>query len=232
MNDNWTIPRAAVIPTNGRECVEQCLDAIMPQVDFAIVVETKKHHGIKYRPGAYKHWYDEGDINISAWWQAGLDEAQWRIEHGTGPLINLYLASERRKWDVAILNDDAIVPEGWFTAVASKMREMKAAAASSNAHITMPVLYTHPGPIDLFARMNGFAFIVRGELEMRPNKMLTWYFSDDHMDWQARELGGVVVIPGFPVNHLYPNGQVTPQIQEQIAQDAQEFVHIWGMRPW
>jgi len=226
---SWTIPRAAVIPTNGRECVEQCLDAILPQVDFAVVVETRKHYGVRVRPQVFRHWYDEGDINISSWWQAGLDEAQWRVEHD---MTSFYLASERRKWDVAILNDDAIVPEGWFDAVSSKMREMKAAAASSNQFVSMPVLYTQPGPVNLHERMNGFAFIVRGELEMKPNKLLTWYFSDDHMDWQARELGGVVVIPGFVVNHLYPNGQVDAQIQQQIAQDAQEFVNIWGMRPW
>ncbi len=224
---DWTIPRAAVIPTNGRECVERCLDAILPQVDFAVVVETDAH--VPARENVYKFWVPKDvGYNISAWWCYGLDEAQWIISRN----VYRYMPSERRKWDVAILNDDAIVPPGWFDAVSNKMREMKAAAASSNAHVAIPVLYTKPGPVDLFQRMNGFAFMVRGELDMRPNRKLTWYFSDDHMDWQARELGGVVVIPGFPVEHLYPNGQVNEQISVQIAQDAQEFVNIWGQRPW
>jgi hypothetical protein len=237
---DWTIPRAAVIPTNGRECVNQCLDAILPQVDFVVLVENGEP--VPARDRVYKFWVppDTG-INISAWWSYGLDEVRWRVnpvrmrsgpETGGESTLTRFLRVERRRWDVAVLNDDAIVPEGWFDAVAIKMREMKAAAASSCAHTAMPILYTKPGPVDLFRRMNGFAFILRGELDIRPEKRLTWYCSDDHMDWLARGLGGVVVVPGFPINHLYPNGQVTEQIQRQIAEDMQEFVNIWGQRPW
>jgi hypothetical protein len=223
---DWRIPRAAVIPTNGRECVNQCLDAILPQVDFAVVVETDPAVAVPARERVHKFW-DEGDVNISRWWGHGLDLVEWRMERETN-----YLPSDRRRWDVAILNDDAIVCPNWFDGVAGKMREMKAVAASNCDHTQMPILYTKPGPVDLFQRMQGFAFILCGEAGVEPNERYSWYCSDDHMDWTARELGGVVVLPGFPVQHLYPNGQVTAQIQEQIAKDMANFVDDWGQRPW
>lgn len=223
---NWPIPRAAVIPTNGRDCLEQCLDAILPQVDFAVIVETDKERLVPARNLVYKIWDYQG-VNISRWWREGLSEVRRKMEHLGG-----VLPSQRKYWDVAILNDDAIVPDNWFSAVAYKMREMRAAAASSSDHAQMPVLYTRPGPVNLFERMNGYAFIVRGELGLMPNEKFTWYCSDDHMDWMARENGGTVVIPGYPVKHLYPNAQVTPEIQEQIAEDMRLFVEHWGMRPW
>lgn len=45
-------------------------------------------------------------------------------------------------------------------------------------------------------------------------------------------MGGMVMIPGLHVNHLYPNQQVTPEMQGLIAQDMQLFVDKWGQRPW
>ncbi len=223
----WTIPRAAVIPTNGRPCVNECLDAILPQVDFAVVIETDRDVTVPARDRVQKFW-DYGDVNISRWWAHGLDLVEWRVERDQN-----YLPSQRRRWDVAIINDDAIVCPNWFDGVAGKMREMRAVAASNCDHTNMPILYTKPEPSqNLFARMQGFAFIICGEAGLEPDERFSWYCSDDHLDFQARELGGVVVVPGYPVKHLYPNGQVTPQIQEQIAKDMANFVEVWGMRPW
>lgn len=217
----WKIPRYAVIPTNGRDVIHECLEAILPQVDYAIVVETTTM-AIPAQAKVLPVWADKlGDINISKWWNQGRDLADWRARR-----------LDAKIWDIAYLNDDAIVPENWFSAVSTKMREMNCAAASSGGPFPMPALYTKPGPVDLFARMQGFAFIMKGELGIKADERFSWYCSDDHMDWKAREHGGVVVIPGVPVDHRFPNGQVTPQIQVQIAQDMANFVEVWGMRPW
>ena len=136
------------------------------------------------------------------------------------------------KYDVAIINDDVIVPEGWFDAVAGKMREFKAAAACSGGTTGMPVFHTHSGPVPLHTRMQGFAFILAGESGLRADEQFRWYCGDDDLGWRAAGVGGMVMIPGFPVNHLYPNQQVTPEIQVLIAEDMQRFVDKWGQRPW
>lgn len=218
-------PRYAVIPTNGRECVTDCIDAILPQVDHVIAVCTAP------RMRGMTSWYDkiykvynEGPLNISSWWNWGLDRV----------VISLNEDFEEKpaKWDVAILNDDVIVPEGWFDAVAGKMRDMRAVAACSGGTAGMPVFHTHSGPVSLDTRMQGFAFVLAGESGLRADEQFRWYCGDDDLGWRAAGQGGMVMVPGFHVNHLYPNQQVTPEMQVLIAEDMQRFVDKWGQRPW
>lgn len=209
----------AIIPTNGRDCFKQCLAAVEVQVDKVIVVEGGPN--VPNLDWATSHIIREPDLNISKWWNLGLSLVDSHVhESGT------------KKWNVVILNDDAIIPKGWVYAVSEKMREMKAAAACSGSPHQMPVFHTQPGPVDLRTRLQGFAFMLAGEKGVRANEQLRWYFSDDHVDWLSRQLGGMVTIPGFPVNHLYPNQQMTPEMHQMVAEDAAAFVAYWGARPW
>lgn len=217
-------PRYAVIPTNGRECLTDCVDAIIKQVDRVIYVCTARQARGK------NSWYDqviklndEGPLNISRWWNQGLEFVTPK-GHFTPDVPT--------KWDVAIINDDVIVPEGWFDAVAGKMRDMRAAAACSGGAGGMPVLHTHAGPVSLDTRMQGFAFVLAGESGLRADEQFRWYCGDDDLGWRAAAVGGMVMIPGFHVNHLYPNQQVTPEMQGLIAEDMQRFVDKWKTRPW
>lgn len=216
------VPRYAIIPSNGRECLDQCLAAIRPQVDMTLIVKTKKfiRYGYSLSPGLETISVLNPDINISRWWNFGLDYVD-EVSIPNGP-----------KYDVAILNDDVIVPEGWFDAVAGKMRDMRAVGASSGSPTGMPVLHSHSGQRDLATRLQGFAFIHAGETGVRADEQFRWYCGDDDLEWRLSALGGVVVIPSHPVQHLYPNGQVTPEMQVLIAEDMQRFVGKWGMRPW
>jgi GT2 family glycosyltransferase len=217
--------RYAIIPSNGRECLRQCVDAILPQVDHVTIVRTDRttlgwEQYITDKSGVLTVLPE--DINISRWWNGGLDflELKHTLDEDTGD-----------KYDVAILNDDTIVPEGWFDAVAGKMREMRAVAACSGGS-GMPVLHTHSGPVPLHTRMQGFAFVLAGEQGLRADEQFRWYCGDDDLGWRAAQAGGMVMIPGFHVQHLYPNAQVTPEIHELIAKDMQSFVDKWKTRPW
>jgi hypothetical protein len=209
----------ALIPTNGRPCFKECLAAVKDQVDHIVLVEggptaqmLTDHESVIREP----------EMNISKWWNMGLRliESQARAEGLT-------------QWDVVILNDDAIVPIGWVYAVASAMREVGAAAACSGGNgVPYQVLHTKPGPVGLMTRMKGFAFVLAGEKGIRADEKLRWYFSDDHVDWLARKLGGMLMIPGFNVTHLHPNMQMTAELQETVPEDAAHFYGFWGMRPW
>jgi len=108
----------AVIPTNGRACFKDCLLAIEPQVDEVIVVEGGPE-------AARVPWVEhpvirEPELNISKWWNLGLEMAQLLAKGAGAP-----------QWNVAILNDDTIVPTGWMSAVTAAMRQESAAAACS-----------------------------------------------------------------------------------------------------
>lgn len=214
------VMRYALIPTNGRPCLKECIAKIRGQVDEIVLVEGGPE-------AQMLNWADfpiirEPELNISKWWNLGLALIESRArEH------------EHPKWDVAILNDDALVPTGWMDAVADTMREVGAAAACSGGNaVPYQTMHTEPGPVGLMTRMKGFAFVVAGEKGIRADEKLAWYFSDDHVDWMARRLGGMLVVPGMGVEHLYPNSQMTAELQAQVAEDAAHFYAYWGMRPW
>ena len=198
--------------------------AIGTQVDYTIIVYTVPYKEGEFRPvaGQGAALRDLRSPNISRWWNQGFDLAK---------RVNDLSDGATKEYDVAVLNDDVIVPEGWFNAVAGKMREMRAAAACSGCPY-MPVFHTKPGPVGLDTRMQGFAFMVAGEKGIRANEDLRWYFSDDYMDWESRRNGGMVMIPGFNVNHLYPNQQMTAELHHFSAEDAAKFQALWGMMPW
>jgi hypothetical protein len=193
--------------------------AIQEQVDDILVVEGG--------PSAeLMNWTErsiirEPELNISKWWNLGLKLVEsWARGNGL------------KRWNVAIINDDVIVPRQWTFMVGHSMRQAQAAAACSGGYGPAPVIHREPGPVPLHARMQGFAFMLAGEKGVRANEQLKWYFSDDHVDWMARKAGGMVQIPQYHVRHLYPNGQMTPELHAQVAEDAAAFHAYWGMRPW
>jgi glycosyltransferase involved in cell wall biosynthesis len=215
-------PRYAIIPTRNRpNILEQCVRAIGPQVDLIYIINNGDDalSGVDVADwggvNAMVRDFEMQPPNLSLIWNLGLDHCAEDVRH--------------TEWDVAILNDDAIVPEGWFDAVSNGMRAVSGAAGCSGP---TGAVHTVPGPVPLHTRLVGYAFILAGELGLRANEDIHWFFSDDWMDWESRKMGGMVMVPGFQVNHLYPNGQVTPELQVQIAKDAQTFADIYGMRPW
>src|SRR5690349_13598614 len=163
-------PRFAVVPTNGRACLKDCLMAISPQVDSTILVYTVPWKDGEVRP--HPHFgvalRDVGSPNISRWWNEGLDICTQVMDMTEGDTPGRY--------DVAILNDDVIVPPGWFDAVSDGMRMYECAAACSGAPNSSPVLLQRPGPVPLHTRLQGFAFILAGEKGIRANEELRWYF--------------------------------------------------------
>lgn len=221
-----SVPRIAVIATRNRPNVLfQAYEAITGQVDQIVIINNGDFID-EYFVGSGDHvLIVDAEVmdppNLSMYWNMGIDLAK-----------KFALANKAAKWDVAVINDDAIVPEGWFDVVSGTMRSMQVAAACSGGRYPYPILHSKPGPVALDTRMQGFAFMLAGEKGATCNEQIYWYFTDDHLDWLSRQLGGMVMVPGYHVNHLHPNGQVTPEINEQIAKDAQTFFDYWKMRPW
>jgi hypothetical protein len=160
--------------------------------------------------------------NLSRLWNLGLDEtAKDATEAGLA------------EWDVAILNDDAVVPDGWYGACAAGMRQACAAAACSDPHgrLAAPLLKTKPDR-DVFTRMCGWAFVLRGELRFRFDERFRWWFGDSDADWWARAAGGMVVIPGYPVGNRWANSTTTGVLAEQAGRDRAAFAAKHGSVPW
>lgn len=160
--------------------------------------------------------------NLSRLWNLGLDEVEQQARH-----------RGLTEWDVAVVNDDAVLPDGWYDACSAGMRQYAAAAACSDPHgrLTGPLLKTAPDG-DTFTRMCGWAFLLRGEQGLRFDERLRWWFGETDADWRARATGGMLIIPGYPVGNTLANSTTVGVLAEQAGRDRDMFASIWGRAPW
>jgi len=189
----------AIILTHDRpQDFQDCYKAIEPQVDHVFVVAHQAPYAI-YHGTPIK--YDDWPPNISYAWNLGLKRAeQWA---GGDP------------YDVAVLNDDAIVPPGWFETITKAMQGTGAkagAAARGDDH-----------------RMAGFAFILDGTAGLYADEQFEWWYGDDDLERRASEAGGVIQVPGLYVEHRHPDSTTVGILAEKAAQDNIRYKAKWGL---
>lgn len=205
--------RFAVIPTYGRSCLYDCIEAIRPQVDRIFLI------GHNFKPDILPDdctliSYDVEVPNISTMWNLGINAAHE---------LNSCCPSL-----VAVLNDDAIVGPDWFFQVERGVLENRAViGCMSNVERTCLQSETS-GPLP---RLEGFAFIINTAFGIRLDEQFQWWWGDTDLDWQARRAGGTVIVPGA-IDHRYPNGTTTGILAEIAGHDRDRFVAKWGSAPW
>lgn len=219
--------RVAVVPTRDRhQLLSDCVDSIVDQVDTVVVIDNWSMPPIDVKRWCGKVIRRRSAMdppNISALWNMGLDLAE------TGSVLRAV-----EEWDVAVLNSDVIVPAGWIDALSTAMRSTAAVLAYPDHHGgQQQVLHTKAEPIDLRQRITGFAYMLRGEAGLRLDESMAWWYSDDDLDWTAREAGGALLVPGIPVRHLCPNESTDarPELQQQAGRDRETFIAKWGRAP-
>lgn len=160
--------------------------------------------------------------NLSRLWNVGLDHVA-KLATDTG----------LQQWDVAVLNDDAVIPAGWFDACTAALRSGSAMVACSAPHGTIhtPLLKTVPDQA-LMTRMCPHAFVTRGEAGMRSDESMRWWWFDSDWDFRARLSGGVQLIPGYPTVNACANSSTVGVLAEQAGRDRARFAEIWGHNPW
>ena len=123
------IPRVAVVATHNRPAeLARLIEAIAPQCDRMIIIDNASDPPVpRFEIGEWPAgrsgephscWIkvirdDEQPPNLSRLWNIGLDAARrcaWMD------------AVEPEAYDVAVLNDDAVPPPGWWDAVSGAMR--------------------------------------------------------------------------------------------------------------
>ena len=226
-------PRYAVITTHNRPAeLARCVIALAGQVDTVIVVDNASE------PPAVDAWlqgqqpmltceivftdHPDSPPNLSRMWNIGLDVAAGHAQmagHDT--------------WDVAVLNDDAVVPAGWYEACTAAMRDSPAVVGCSDPYgsISAPLLRTEPDN-HLMTRECPWAFVVRGESGLRSDETLRWWYFDTDLMWRARRAGGTVMIPGYLTQNTLANSTTVGELAEQAGRDRDRFAEIWGHVPW
>lgn len=228
-----TIPRYAVVPTHNRpDELRKLVTQLSRQCDGVVIVDNASTPQVNARA-----LYDASDWNLnitvirdaeqppnlSRLWNVGLNAVK----------ITMDLIGEDI-YDVAIFNDDAVLPDDWWNHVSRNMRFSSAAAACRpvNSHVLGgPVMKTEPDG-DIGRRLCGWAFMMRGELGLRVDERFRWWWGDTDLDWQARKAGGMLLVPGDPVGNTHENQSTVGALAEQAGQDRQTFIEKWGWAPW
>lgn len=224
--------RFAIILTHNRpQLLKECVAAVGPQCDVVIVIDNASQpavtvemvdagFGASYRTLLVT--IPDQPPNLAALWNRGFDLIAG-MDHDTDPY-----------W-IAVLCDDALVPDGWYTAVVDAMTATGAAAGCSNpfGHEHEPRLKTAPDS-DIMGRMPGWAFILDGTKQLRADETMRWWFLDTSIDFTARQAGGMVMVGGYPVPNRLPNDYTNskPELGEQAGRDGERFQEVWGFRPW
>lgn len=147
----------------------------------------------------------------------------------------LFDAAERgfESWDVAVFNDDAIVPPGWYDLVATKLRGGKAAVAHTGTFRLTESDLVESYPYNRSRRMCPWGFVVRGELGLRADESMRWFAFDDDFNRQAIDAGGVLAVPGPVVPNMEANKSTvqSPTLSAQGLKDIETFVSKWGGTP-
>lgn len=223
-------PRCAVVLTHNRPTLlEHCVAALSTQVDWLVVVDNASDPPANVSPERpfTGEGVDRFEIvrepaqppNLAKMWNAELNR-----------IADVMSLRGEEAWDVALVCDDVIAPPGWYECVSQAMRSTGASAASTHSY--------HPtGTYVLRDLTNGtdrmcpWAFVLRGEHEIRADESLRWWYCDTDLDWQARRKGGTCVASG-PIANNERIGEWTalkPELGAQTHTDGQKFAAKWGV---
>lgn len=228
-----TIPRFAVVPTHNRpDELKKLVTQLSEQCDGVVVVDNAStppvfarelHDAAGWNLNITVIRDAEQPPNLSRLWNVGLNAVK----------ITMDLIGEDL-YDVAIFNDDAVLPDDWWDQVSRHMRFSNAAVACRplNSHVLGgPTMKTEPDG-DIMRRLCGWAFMMRGELGLRVDERFRWWYGDTDLDWQARKVGGTLLVPGDQVGNTRANQSTVGVLAEQAGHDRQTFIEKWGWAPW
>jgi hypothetical protein len=160
--------------------------------------------------------------NMPRWWNKGLDYVH---EQNRG-----------KNYEVFIFGSDTMAEHSVVIRLAEVLREQDVAATCPDRYGVIPaggvVFEDRLERIrDMRYRMTGYAFVLRGELELRADpKFRSWYIDDD-LEWQARERGGTAMVGGLRVGHPLAGSPLSPMLQQWAREDREKFKAKWGDYP-
>jgi hypothetical protein len=209
-----------VLPSNGRACMQACFDSLVNQADHLFLVRNADFRSPP-SPGSHRMTvldYREGKLPIHQWWNLGIEAAE--------KYAASYCCS---KWNTLIVNDDVVASPDAVPVLAAALRDSPAAlaspyrpgvASSGNLLMTGNNIYP-PG-----SWLCGWFFMLRGEVGLRADMNLNWWFGDNDLEWQARHVGGALLVQGCNVTNQLPGGH-DGMMAEEIQLDGKYFAQKW-----
>lgn len=224
----FDVPRYAIITTHNRPNeLQRLLAALEDQRDYTVIIDNASNPPVPRDIWPYTEVIHDAEQppNLYRLWNVGLATVE----------AHARLAGKFGRWDVAIFNDDADVPAGWYDTVAFALRSgggpYAAASTGSHTSVTRVRVMTQIGG-KLTERMCPWAFVTRGELGIFADEDFRWWFGDTSFEWTCRLNGGVIMVPGPMVTNTLANSTTVGELAQQAGRDGETFAQKWGFRPW
>lgn len=219
------VPTYAVIPThNRREQLVSLVASLRGNVDRAIVVDNASSPAMQLSDFAELHSGTEVSLLYDSEQPPNLYRL-WNVAFNVAELFASMV--DAKEWNVAVFNDDTVLPSGWVQAVSQALRASLAVVAcgSENHSQTAPILKTQ---LQRFPRMTPHAFMMKGEAHLAADESFRWWWGDSDFDFQAVRAGGVLIIPGYVAVNSCANSTTVGALAEQAGRDGQTFAAKWG----
>jgi hypothetical protein len=212
---------AIVLSHNRPDLLTQTVDAIATQVNLVMIVDNASVPPIK------QTWQSENYMLLRNPEQPPNIARMWNEQ------FDLIAAAEavagNSQWNIACLCDDAPAPPGWFVRVSTAMRKAKAVAGSTHSYAPIDAAYTLTYLSNGVDRMCPWAFVIAGEHNLRADERMRLHFQDTDLDWQARQRGGTIIVPGPVVPNLrIGENPDRPEYAHIIHEDERIFNEKWS----
>jgi hypothetical protein len=167
--------------------------------------------------------YPYDDINISKWWNLGLDAIASHYKPGD-------------KWDVLLAESDARQYDYEVDLLRRQMRKYNTVMAGADWEHTLPYYETsgyqrRDNSAQPVGRIPGILKVVAGETGIRHDPEYRWWLADDDYEWQHRVNGGTFLAAGMSVQHTGTQGPLTGDRLRYWEEDQVKFFNKWGGMP-
>jgi hypothetical protein len=167
--------------------------------------------------------YPDSEFNMAKWWNMGLEYASKK--------------ARKKPYEVFVFESSTFASIDTVIKLAMALREHDLAATSPDRWGTVPEGHVHIEdrlqPLtDMAYRMTGYAFMLKGELELRADPKFRNWYPDDDLEWQAREAGGVGMVGQVKVGHPKYGSPLSPMLQRFADEDREKFKAKWGHYPY
>jgi hypothetical protein len=196
--------------------VEACLDALGNFGNHVVVV-TNGHDPIQQRELPVHVVHDkQPDVNISRWWNLGLE---WIAAADSSPHHVLIMNADARILTEGVARLSLALDEHPDACMAGPMR-------GRSVHHE-----TRHGFLGFEQRIPGFCFMLASRSGLRADEQFQWWAGDDDLEWRARRQGGTLLVGPIEYAHL-SDGTPRGHLRDLAVADLRRFEAKWGVRPW
>jgi hypothetical protein len=156
-------------------------------------------------------------VNLAYWWNVGLD---YVADHETG------------SHEVMIVTSDTIGNGSSVALLRAALRDRGLSMVGPNPHGDTAQVWTVDQHRSVTTRVPAECFMLRGELGLRADERMPWWYCDDDLEMQARQHAPVGVIGDTGLRTAEPSTYLTNEQHQQAAESRDLFTTKWNRQPW